>query len=187
MKRLKFIKTPLDGLLLLERALSHDNRGIFSRIYCEDELHEAHISLKISQINHSFSKLKGTIRGMHFQITPYSDAKLITCTQGSIFDVAIDIRKNSPTYLQWFGAYLNGDDNKSIFIPKGFAHGFQTLSDNVHLIYLHSDPYHESAQGGISPFDPLINISWPLSTNNISNRDKNFPFIKNIKGLNYEL
>lgn len=187
MNRLKFTKTPFDGLLLIERVPLSDHRGFFSRIYCNDELNNAGIDFNIRQINHSYTKSRGTIRGMHFQSPPYSEAKIISCIQGSIFDVAVDIRKESLTYMKWYGIYLNEGDSKSILIPKGFAHGFQTLADNTHLIYLHSNSFHENSENGINPFDPVIGILWPEETSNMSERDKEFPMIANNIKPNYEM
>ena len=131
----------------------------------------------IKQINLSVTKSKGVIRGLHFQSRPFSETKIVTCIRGEVFDVAVDIRKESPTYLRWFGVVLSPDKNNSFFIPDGFAHGFQSLSDNCELVYMHSELYNQDSEGILNAFDPKIAISWPLSVLEMSDRDRNAPMI----------
>jgi dTDP-4-dehydrorhamnose 3,5-epimerase len=175
---------PLHGLMLIERKRIQDSRGYFSRLFCSADLKCAGWEKKIAQINHSFTEKKGTIRGMHYQKRPFTDSKLVSCTKGKIWDVAIDLRLNSPTYLKWYGQILSSENNKSMLIPDGFAHGFQTLAKNCEIIYLHSSYYNADAEMGIRYDDPKISISWPLEACEISERDQSHPLItKNYRGI----
>jgi len=130
-------------------------------------------------MNFSFNKKKGTLRGMHYQEAPFEETKLIRCTSGKVFDVAVDLRKNSDTYLKWFGAELSRENLRMILIPGGFAHGFITLEDNSELIYHHTEYYNPSAEKGIRYDDKTVNIKWPAEVRVISDKDKSYPFIKN--------
>ena len=176
-QRFSFIKTPLDGLFKIDRKPIVDNRGFFSRLYCEEEFKEIGFDQSIAQINYTLTKQKGTVRGLHFQLPPYAETKIVTCIQGEVWDVAVDIRKNSPTFLQWHAERLSTENQSSLYIPDGFAHGFQTLSDNCQLIYLHSTSYVASAEGGINVQDPMLAIDWPLTLTEVSERDKNHPML----------
>ncbi|MHA1284394.1 MAG: dTDP-4-dehydrorhamnose 3,5-epimerase [Promethearchaeota archaeon] len=181
---MKFIKTELEGLYIVELEGFKDHRGSFYRLYCENEFKIINHQKKIVQINHSSTKVKGTVRGMHFQYPPKSEIKIIKCLSGRVFDVAVDLRKNSPTFLKWFGIILTPANNKMIYIPEGFAHGFQTLEDDTELLYLHTEFYDPSFEGGVRFDDPKLDIKWPLKPINISERDKNFKLIdNNFKGL----
>lgn len=135
-------------------------------------------------MNHSFSTHKGTIRGMHYQVAPYKEIKMIKCIAGAVFDVIIDLRTGSPTFLRWFGVELSAQNRKMIYIPEGFAHGFQSLSDDAELLYHHSAYYTPGAEGGIRYDDPVIKIEWPLPLSIISGRDSTHPYIdNNYKGI----
>ena len=129
------------------------------------------------QFNHSFNTLKGTIRGLHFQSPPFAETKLIRCVQGSVYDIAVDLRENSSTYLQFFGTELSAENLNCILIPEGFAHGFQTLEDNTSLIYHHTNYYKPNTERGIRFNDPVLNIQWPLQPVNISRKDLLYPLI----------
>jgi dTDP-4-dehydrorhamnose 3,5-epimerase len=173
----KFLSTKLDGLYVIERNLIEDNRGFFSRFFCAEDYKELGFSQSIKQMNYSFTKQKGSIRGMHFQNSPYTEKKIVTCVKGTIFDVAVDMRKESPTYLHWHGEVLSADKDSSFYIPDGFAHGFQTLTDNCQLLYIHSEFYKPNAEEVLNAFDVKINIDWPLEVTVMSDRDRNSPLI----------
>src|SRR5690606_4870438 len=121
---------------------------------------------------------RGTVRGLHYQRSPYSETKLVTCTEGAVWDVVVDIREESPTFLHWHAEELSESNGRALLIPAGFAHGFQTLSDNVTLIYCHDVPYHASAESGLHPKDPMLNIPWPLTITAISSRDNHHPMLE---------
>ena len=177
MSRFSRLSTPLAGLTVIERKQMGDERGFFSRFFCRDELRDFGADGTISQINHTLTRAKGTIRGMHFQRPPHDEAKFVSCLAGAVFDVAVDIRPDSPTYLQWHGEILSGENARSMMISRGFAHGFQTLSENCELVYLHDKPYAPDAEGGLNPLDPRLALSWPLEVAQMSERDRAFAFI----------
>ena len=170
-------ETPLAGLLLMETAPIRDERGQFDRVFCETQCSELRPNLHWTQINVSTTAHLGTIRGMHFQYPPAAEAKLIRCLRGRVFDVAVDVRAGSPTFLRWHGVELSERKPLQVFIPEGFAHGFQTLENDCELLYLHSAPYNPESEGGINPSDPLLNIKWPLQVLNMSQRDRERPFL----------
>ena len=168
-------KTDLEGLLLIETEPKIDARGYFTRIFCQEELqNKGGIDYSIAQINHSFCKQKGTLRGMHYQKEPHGEDKIITCISGKIFDVAIDLRKNSKTYRKWFSIELKENDNLLICIPKGFAHGYQSLVNNSLIQYFVSEYYTPSHESGILWNDPLFSITWPLKNPFLSEKDQNW-------------
>lgn len=181
---MKFIPTILTGAYIIEPTPFIDERGFFARTYCKKEFEQIGFKGEWVQLNHSITNSKGTIRGMHFQNPPFSEVKMVKCIAGAVFDVIIDLRKNSPTFLKWFGAELSAGNKKMMFIPEGFAHGFQALTDDCGLIYHHSNFYTPGAEGGIKYDEPLVNIEWPLSISSISDRDKNHPYLtKDFKGI----
>lgn len=161
----------IPGLYIATRRPFMDNRGSFERIFCGNELEVAFGTRKIAQINLSSTSFRGTIRGLHFQKGSSSEAKYVSCLHGEVFDVAVDIRPNSATYLKWHAEFISAENKKSIFIPEGFAHGFQALTDNVKLLYLHTSFYDPSLESGLHPYDPLLSIKWPLSESKLSQRD----------------
>ncbi len=169
--RFSFSSTPLAGVWQLHRKPITDTRGFFSRFYCADEFTAAGFKLPLVQINHSHSKQRGTLRGMHFQHPPHAETKVVTCIVGRIFDVAVDLRRDSATFLQWIGAELSAENQQSLIVPPGFAHGFQTLSDDAEIIYLVTAAYSANAESGINPWDPAVNIQWPEAVSEISVRD----------------
>jgi len=177
MPRFDFIPTPLSGLKLVQRKTIEDHRGFLSRFYCADEFRNAGITKPIAQINHTFTRKKGAVRGLHFQLPPYSEAKFVSCVRGEIWDVAVDLRNDSPTFLQWHGEILTAANRKSLLIPEGYAHGFQALTYDCELIYLHTAAYHLEAEGALNVADPRLSISWPLPIEDLSERDRTHPFI----------
>jgi len=183
MNRLALLDTPIAGLKVIKRQQLQDSRGFLSRLFCSRELASCNWP-PIAQINHTYTARKGTIRGMHFQNPPFSEKKLITCLRGEIWDVAIDIRAESPTFLQWHGVLLSGTNHFSLSIPEGFAHGFQTITDDVELLYCHSCEYKTEAEGGLNPQDNKLMIDWPLKVAEISDRDRAHPLLKDtFKGI----
>ena len=169
--------TSLEGAAIVERKPITDSRGLFERIFCSEELGELFGSRTIAQINRSRTMFRGCVRGMHFQRPPYAECKLVTCLRGEVFDVAVDLRKNSPTYLRWHAAILSESNHLAFLIPEGFAHGFQTLAESCELLYLHSAPYVPESEDGIRPDDPALSISWPEEITEISLRDASHPLI----------
>ena len=184
MKNFLIKDASLEGLRLLRRNPKNDERGQFTRLFCAEELELAGWKDPISQINFSFTKMLGTIRGMHYQMPPYAEMKIISCIKGAVWDVAMDLRAGSSTFMKWQGFELSEDNGVALLIPPGFAHGFQTLSNNVELIYCHSKPYSCEAERGINPADPVIGINWPIKTSMLSARDKGMAMIANtFKGI----
>jgi len=179
-----FSDTPLAGAYVIGLEPFSDERGWFARYYCKNEFQQIGHTKDWVQLNQSVSYVTGTLRGMHFQHPPFREAKLVRCVAGAIYDVIVDIREGSPTFLQWFGAELSGRNNKMLYIPEGFAHGFQTLEDNTTLLYHHTEFYKPGAEGGLRYDDPALSIQWPLPVSVISGRDAGHPFIdKNFKGI----
>ena len=184
MNRLSVTELGLNGLKLIESHPLGDERGFLTRIFCAQELALAGWQKTISQINHTYTQKIGTVRGMHFQIPPFSEMKLVSCLRGQIWDVALDLRKDSPTFLKWHAEVLSSDNQKALLIPEGFAHGFQALSNDCELLYLHSAPYQPDAESAINPQDALVNIKWPLEISALSKRDASHPLLLNeFKGI----
>jgi len=176
-QRFDFIETPLAGLVRVDRKPNMDNRGFFSRFFCAEEFKQIGLEQPIAQMNHTLTKQKGAIRGMHFHYQPYTETKIVACTQGEILDVAVDIRMGSSTFLQWHAEILSAENKSSLFISSGFAHGFQALSDNCELIYLHTGFYTPDMEGALNAMDPTLAIDWPLEVSGISKRDRNHPML----------
>ena len=170
-------KTGFNGLYIIKSNPHYDDRGAFGRLFCKEELRQANIEFDIVQINYSFSKLQGTTRGLHFQHPPFCEDKIVRCLRGKVLDIVVDIRKDSSTFLQCLTIELSKENNLSLLIPKGFAHGFQTLEDNTELLYLHSQYYNKKYEGGLNISDPVLSIQLPLSIKEISQRDKEFSYI----------
>jgi dTDP-4-dehydrorhamnose 3,5-epimerase len=179
-----FIPTPLAGLLLVQRTAITDSRGFLSRFYCADEFCAMGVTKPIAQINHTLTRQQGAVRGLHFQHPPYAETKLVSCLHGEIWDVAVDLRQDSPTFLHWHGERLSAENRSSLLIPEGYAHGFQALTPNCELLYLHTEAYHPEAEGGLSVIDPRLAITWSLPITDLSSRDANHPFISpNFQGI----
>ena len=179
-----FTATELVGSYVIDLQPIEDERGWFARTYCKNEFGKIGHTKDWVQLNHSFTKQIGSIRGMHFQLAPFSEIKLVRCIAGAVYDVIIDLRKNSPTFFKYFGVELSASNKKMIYIPEGFAHGFQALTDDCELIYHHSQFYTPGVEAGIKFNDPTINIQWPLPPTNISERDNTHTLIdNNFKGL----
>jgi dTDP-4-dehydrorhamnose 3,5-epimerase len=178
------INTPIHGVFLIKRKPILDQRGFFSRFYCKQEFAELDLSLALVQMNHTLTKKKGAIRGMHFQHPPHGETKIVSCLHGKVMDVAVDLRINSPTFLNWHTEVLSDENQASLYIPVGCAHGFQTLTDNCQLLYIHDEFYNASSEGAIHPLDPILGIEWPLEISEMSQRDQNHPFLnKSFKGI----
>ncbi|TDR48709.1 dTDP-4-dehydrorhamnose 3,5-epimerase [Tahibacter aquaticus] len=163
--------TPLAGLTVIESGSVSDTRGRFSRIFCEDELSALQAGLHFPQVNLSETCQRGCVRGLHFQYPPAADAKLIRCLRGRVFDVAVDLRARSPTFLRWHAVELDALSSLQVFIPAGFAHGFQALSDDVQMLYLHTARWSRAHEGGLRYDDPSLDIAWPLPPVQVSARD----------------
>ena len=176
-ERFDVVPTEISGLMELTRKRAGDERGWLERVFCADELREAGWTKPILQINRTFTAQAGTLRGMHFQHQPMAEMKLVTCTAGEVLDVAVDVRKESPTYLQWHGVRLSSERGNSLLIPEGCAHGFQALTDDVEMLYLHSQVYSPDHEAGLRPTDPKLAITWPLPISVISSRDQTHPLL----------
>ncbi|MDR2186446.1 MAG: dTDP-4-dehydrorhamnose 3,5-epimerase family protein [Azonexus sp.] len=175
--RFEIQKTPLSGLNVIVRKPMGDSRGYLERMFCMDDLEEILGKRQVVQINHTLTQAKGTVRGMHFQYAPHAEMKLVSCLRGEVFDVAVDLRKNSPTFLHWHAELLSADNHKTLAIPEGFAHGFQTLTDDCELLYLHTASYAPNAEAGLNPQDARLVIQWPLPIAEMSPRDATHPAI----------
>lgn len=169
--------TPLSGLMRVERRRIEDERGFLSRLYCRDELAGIGFAEPIAQINQTLTRVRGTVRGLHFQRPPHAEDKLVSCLRGEVFDVAVDLRAGSPTFLAWHGERLSADNGVSLYIPKGFAHGFQAMTDDCELLYLHSAAYAPEAEGALNALDPALAIAWPLPVADMSARDRGHPMV----------
>lgn len=177
MSRFDFEKTPLKDCFVITPKPIKDERGYFERYFCARDFREIGFEKNIAQINHSLTKIKGTIRGMHFQLPPFCETKIVRCLKGEIYDVALDLRRNSPTFLQYFGVNLSEENGKYLLIPDGFAHGFQAISDDVEIVYLCSEFFDAKSDSVINPLDPKVAIKWQLSPTNLSQKDANAPFL----------
>jgi dTDP-4-dehydrorhamnose 3,5-epimerase len=169
---MKFHSTPLSGLMLVETSETQDGRGRFSRLFCEEEFAFIRADLHWTQINLSTTFHMGTVRGMHYQHPPATEAKLIRCLRGRVFDVAVDLRKDSATFLHWHGVELSEEGAAQFFIPEGFAHGFQALTDDAQLLYFHTAAWNRSLEAGLRHDDPALNIAWPLPITCLSEKDR---------------
>lgn len=177
MSPFKITDTPLTGLKVVERKCKDDGRGFLSRLFCAEELALAGWEKSVVQINHTYTAELGTVRGMHLQCPPHAEMKLVSCLRGEVWDVAVDVRCGSATFRQWYAVTLSAENNRALLVPEGFAHGFQTLTDAVELLYCHSAGYEPAAEVGLNPLDEGLAISWPLPVTRISARDRAHPFI----------
>ena len=184
MSRFEIQSTPLGGLKVIQRKAVGDERGFLSRVFCSQELAAAGWAWPIAQINHTLTKIPGTMRGMHFQFPPRAEAKLVSCLRGAVWDVAVDIRQGSPTFLQWHAEELSQANERALLIPPGFAHGFQTIEPDSELLYLHSELYDPASEGALNPSDPALAIPWPREISIISEKDSNRAMLEpSFKGV----
>ena len=169
------IKDPnISGLKIVYFNPHNDSRGTFSRVFCSEELSDVLNGRQILQINHSKTRKQGVLRGMHYQIPPYSEMKFVRCIRGRVYDVMVDLRKNSDTFLHWHAEELHANDNKMLVIPEGFAHGFQTLERDTELLYYHTALYNPNFEAGMLYNEPFVRIDWPLEVLEISCKDKSY-------------
>lgn len=182
--RLKIRLASLAGLVIAESTPHSDERGAFARLFCDKELSEVLGSRKIVQVNHSRTSRVGAVRGLHFQLPPSAEMKLVRCLKGRVWDVAVDLRRHSPTFLHWYGEELTPANARMMVIPEGFAHGFQVLEADSELLYLHTACYTPAVEGGLRYDDPRLGITWPLAVTDLSARDANHPLIDvNFQGI----
>ena len=177
---MKKIETELKDCYILEPNRFGDNRGWFSETYNKETLEKLDLYYDFVQDNESFSKEKGVLRGLHFQMPPYTQAKLVRCTKGSVYDVVVDIRKDSPTYGKWIGVELSEENGRQLLIPRGFLHGFQTLTDNVKFSYKCDNFYNKESDAGVMYNDSDIGVIWPIENPILSEKDKNHPKLKEL-------
>jgi len=174
----KFNQTKLEGAFIIDLDKHRDERGFFARTWCRQEFRDHGLNTDIAQTSISFNKRAGTLRGMHFQVEPYEETKLVRCTRGALHDVILDLRIGSPTYRQWTAVELSADNYRMLYIPAGFAHGFITLEENTEATYLISDPYVPDSASGIRWDDPAFDMKWPRAIEVISDRDLEWPDFK---------
>jgi dTDP-4-dehydrorhamnose 3,5-epimerase len=173
-----FKETELSGVYIIMPEPLEDERGFFARVWCRREFESHELNSAFVQSNISYNKKKGTLRGLHFQTAPYEEAKLIRCTKGAIYDVAVDLRPQSRTYQRWVGVELTEENRTMLYVPGGFAHGFQTLEADSEVLYQMSEFYHPECAGGVKWDDPAFGIIWPIDRKMISTRDQSFPYMK---------
>jgi dTDP-4-dehydrorhamnose 3,5-epimerase len=174
---LDILDTSLKGLKVIQRNLQGDHRGYLERMYCVEEMGHLIPERGIVQINHTMTTKRGTVRGMHFQYPPFAETKIVSCLRGEVFDVAVDLRRGSATFLQWHAEIVSAANHKTLLIPEGFAHGFQTLTECCELIYFHTAAYQPAAEGGLNSQDPRLDIRWPLAVEEMSLRDAAHPLL----------
>ena len=172
---MQFIPTPLKGAYTIELEKRGDNRGFFARFFCENEFAQQHLITHFVQINNSLTEKKGTLRGLHYQLQPAAEVKVVRCIKGSLYDVILDLRPDSPSFGKWFGAELSADNRTMMYVPRGFAHGFITLEEDTEALYLAGAFYSPQNERGIRYNDPQFNIEWPLQPVEISDKDKAWP------------
>lgn len=180
---MKILKTKLEGVLIIEPEIFKDNRGFFMESWNKKKMIAAGLDYDFVQDNHSKSTIRGTLRGIHFQIGDKAQAKLVHCINGSVLDVVVDLRKNSPTFKQWVGIELSAENKKQLLIPRGFGHGFVTLTDDVEFLYKADNYYAPEADAGIRWNDPEIGVEWGVENPILSEKDKKNPFFKDFKNL----
>jgi dTDP-4-dehydrorhamnose 3,5-epimerase len=176
-ERFDVLATPIPGLQLLERKPLGDSRGYLERLFCEAELEVLLLGRRVVQVNHTWTASRGTVRGLHFQFPPHAEMKLVLCVRGEVFDLAVDLRCGSPTFLRWHAEVLSVGNHRTLVIPEGFAHGFQTLTDECEMLYFHTAAYRRDAEAGLHPEDPRLAIRWPLPVAGLSPRDAAHPLL----------
>jgi len=176
--RFDVLDTTLDGLKILQRKPIGDARGYLERLYCAADLHELLGDRRIEQINRTYTQKRGTVRGLHYQVAPHAETKFVTCLRGEVYDVAVDVREGSPTFLEWRAVRLDAREFRTFLIPEGFAHGFQTLTDDCELLYFHTVAHHPESEAGLHAQDPALAIEWPLAITELSARDAAHPLAR---------
>ena len=174
---MRFLETPLAGAFVIDLELMEDERGFFARSFCRDEFEKHGLNPNVAQCSVSFNRRRGTLRGLHYQAKPHEEARLVRCTVGSIYDVIVDIRPESKSYLRWFSAELSASNRRMLYVPEGFAHGFQTLSDDVEVFYQMTETYRPDSSRGIRWNAAEIGIAWPIAELIISERDRALPLL----------
>ncbi len=177
MKRVQVLDTPICGLRRIVSLPLGDHRGHLTRIFCTEELKEVGWNTPVAQANITLTQRQGTVRGMHFQYPPHCETKLVRCLHGRVWDVVVDIRRGSPTFLQWHAEVLSAGNFTALLIPQGCAHGFQTLTNDAEMLYFHSAVHEPAHEGGVPALDPHLAISWPLPITEMSDRDRTFPHL----------
>ena len=179
-----FKETPFQGLKVIQRHPRKDLRGQFTRIFCSEDLSGAGWTTPVMQINYSRTNAVASIRGLHYQKPPKAERKMVLCLRGRVWDVVVDLRSSSATFLSWHAEELSAENSRALLIPEGFAHGFQVLEKESELLYLHSEQYSPQHEDGLSPLDPRLSIPWPLAIGEMSERDRGFPFLSDkTKGV----
>jgi dTDP-4-dehydrorhamnose 3,5-epimerase len=174
---MKFSPTKLAGVWMVDLERQDDERGFFARSWCQQEFEQRGLNPRLVQCNVSFNRKSGTLRGLHYQIAPHAEAKLVRCTRGAIYDVAVDLQPDSPTHRQWVGVELTAENGRALYIAEDFAHGFQTLADDSEVFYQMSESFHPECARGLRWNDPAFGINWPVANPIISGRDQNFPLL----------
>jgi dTDP-4-dehydrorhamnose 3,5-epimerase len=177
MSRFQVFDTPIEGLKIVERSRLSDERGFLCRMFCSDELQAAGWRKPIAQINQTLTRAAGAVRGLHFQRPPHAEMKLVNCIRGEVWDVAVDLREGSSTFLKWFGVQLSSENGRALLIPEGFAHGFQALAPESELIYFHTVAYHPASEGALHVNEPRVAIEWPWPITGLSARDQALPML----------
>lgn len=172
---MKFNKLPLDGAFTIDLQKYEDDRGFFARYYCRKEFEEESLDTNIVQVNNSLSRYKGTLRGIHYQLPPKAEVKIVRCIKGSLFDVILDLRSESETFGHWFGEVLSAENRRMMYVPKGFGHAFLTLEDDTETLYMVTEFYSPDHERGLRYNDPEFQIKWPFDPVVISDKDKNIP------------
>ncbi len=172
---MKFTETKLTGAFLIELEKKSDDRGFFARAWCAEEFAAHGLNCRIAQCNNGFSDRASTLRGIHFQVAPHAETKVVRCIHGALYDVIVDLRPRSPTFREWCSHELSADNRRMLYIPEGFGHGYQTLEDNTEILYLTSEFYHPESASGVCYDDPALGIDWPLDVTSISLPDRNWP------------
>ncbi len=175
---MRFEALPIAGAYLIEPDRLEDQRGFFARTWCREELAARGLVTELAQCSISFNRRKGTLRGMHYQVAPHEETKIVRCTMGALWDVLVDLRPDSPTYRQWTAAELTAENRRQLYIPAGCAHGFQTLTDDTEVLYLISESYHPESARGVRWDDPKLGIAWPLPVSAMSDRDRAFRLLE---------
>jgi dTDP-4-dehydrorhamnose 3,5-epimerase len=177
-----FTETRLKGAFVIDLERREDGRGFFARTFCQKEFADHGLKPVIAQANAAFNKRKGTLRGMHFQFPPAAESKLVRATRGRILDIIVDLRPESPTFLQHVGVELGADDHRALYVPERFAHGYQALEDATETSYQVGEFYTPSAEGGLSPHDPRLGLRWPLPVTEISDKDAKWKLLAEVEG-----